>query len=107
MTDSASAPEAARVAVEFHFTEVFTGQVARLRFGDGQTETPPLQTRFQTGLAHIEELELPDGEEVICELDDLDLQATITVDAMRPFVVVSLAGDRLDVAFEATSPGYL
>lgn len=107
MTDSRSAPSVAFAVIEIHFTEVFSGQGAQLLIPDQDPITLTLQTRFQTGLAHVETLELSDGKEVHLKLDEPDLEATITVDATRPFVVVGLQEDRLSVTYEVTTPGYL
>lgn len=94
-------------AIECHFTEGFYGQEVRLLHGDEELAKLTLRTRMQTGLAHVERLKIKSGEEVKVEISDLDLVATIQVDAATPFVTVALEEGELRVASTATTPGYL
>ena len=65
------------------------------------------KTRFQTGLAHIESLELCDGEEVTLLIGELNLKATVNVDVTKPYVTVNMVDGQLQVGNTAMSPGYL
>ncbi len=94
-------------AIEFHFTEGFREQSAQILCDGEKLASFTLTSAFQTGLAHIEILQLDEGKEVAIEIGDQPLRATAVVDAAHPFVVVALEGDRLDLAVLASRPGYV
>ena len=90
---------------EIQFTEGFSGQSLRLcRDGDVIREMD-LQTQFQTGLAHVEHIDADDQCEILISMDGLD-EATVTLEADRPFVVVALQNDKLRIEKVAERPGY-
>lgn len=95
------------VEVEFHFTEGFTGQPVRIQ-APGAEAAFTAKTRLMLGLAHIAPLVLADGEEVTLTVDDTPGgTVTVTVEAERPFVVISRSGDGLTVTSRAQRPGYV
>ena len=93
--------------IEFHFQEIFRGERIDIMTGDEILAQVTAKTRFQTGLAHIETLELCDGEEVRLEIRELDLKASLEVDVTRPYVTVNLIDGQLRVETTTVSPGYL
>ena len=97
----------AKSAFEFHFQEIFTGERIDILTGDEVRAQVVAKTRFQTGLAHIETLELCDGEEVTLRIEELNLKVTVRVDVTKPFVTVRMMDGQLQVENAAMSPGYL
>ena len=92
---------------EFQFTEGFSGQLVSISV-EGETRAEFVaQTKFQTGLAHIEQLDLPDGKEVTVSIGDMDIELHLDVDATRPFIVFALRDGALIATSFATQPGYL
>ena len=100
-------PSTGTTPIQFHFQELFTGEQIDLLAGDRALARFVARTRFQTGLAHIERLELADGDEVTVRIDELDLEATVTVDPDRPFVAIRLENGQLQIESRATTPGYV
>lgn len=95
------------MAFEFQFTDGFSGQTVAIR-AEGETRAEFVaQTKFQTGLAHIEMLDLPDGKEVTVTIGDTDIELHLDVDATRPFIIFTLRDGALTATMSATQPGYL
>lgn len=97
----------ATTSFEFHFQEGFRGERVKLQCGDSVPIEILARTRFQTGLAHIETLELTDGQEVSIHITELDIETTFKVDAAKPFVTLTIVDGLLRVGNTATRPGYL
>ena len=93
-------------ACEIHFTEGFTGQSVIIEAGDRRIAEPELRTRFQTGLAHIETLDLEEGEKVSFHAEGIE-EKSFTAETERPFVVVRLDNGALDIAKSHDRPGYV
>lgn len=93
--------------IEFHFQEIFTGEQIVIKLGDEVRAQIVAKTRFQTGLAHIESLELCEGEEVTLYIGEMDLKAIVKVDVSKPFVTVKMRDGQLQVENTAMRPGYL
>jgi hypothetical protein len=90
---------------EIQFTDGFSGQSMRMcRDSDVICETV-LQTQFQTGLAHVEQIDADDESEIRICVEGAD-EAAITLKADRPFIVISLRGDELRIDKVADRPGY-
>lgn len=107
MTTSETGKSDQIVPVEIHFTDGFFEDVVHISAGQTDVMTEPLKTRMQTGLAHIEILQLETGREVTLESEKRHLKTTITVDATKPFITVAARDGVFEVtAFERT-PGYL
>ena len=92
---------------EFHFQEIFTGERVDMMTGKEVRAQIEAKTRFQTGLAHIETLQLRDGEEVVIAIGKVNLKATVKVDVTKPFVTVKMVDGALQVENTDTRPGYL
>jgi hypothetical protein len=97
----------AKRAFELHFQEIFTGERIDIIASDKVRAQVVAKTRFQTGLAHIETLELCNGEKVVFQIVELNLQATIKVDVTKPFVSVKIINGQLQVDGTDIRPGYL
>jgi hypothetical protein len=108
-SDIADKPELQKTttSVEFHFREGFRGVRIDILGGGRVLAQVLAKTRFQSGLAHIEILELHDGDEVQLLIGELNLETDIKVDATRPFVLVELMDGNLRVEDTATRPGYV
>ncbi len=100
-------PDTSALPVEFHFQEVFTGQQIDLRVGSKIKARIVVRTKFQTGLAHIEILQLHEGEEVILKIAAQNLETAINVEKSKPYVTVRMIDGQLKVEKTATPPGYL
>ena len=100
-------PPSGATLIEFHFQELFTGERIDLLAGDRVLARFVANTRFQIGLAHIERLELADGDEVTVRIDERGLQATVTVDIDKPIVTVRLMDGQLQIESRSTTPGYV
>lgn len=96
-----------KAAIEFHFQEIFCGERIDIMINDEIQAQVMAKTRFQTGLAHIETIELCDGEEVTLVIGELDLKARVHVDVTKPYVTVNMTDGQLRLENIATSPGYL
>lgn len=92
---------------EIHFQEGFSGEPVELMAGDAIVSQFTVQTRFQTGLARIEILDLCDGEEVMIRIGEEESGSTFRVDATRIFVTVTLQDGVLQIKHTDIRPGYL
>lgn len=106
MPDDDTASGATR-RVEFHFQEGFSGQKFDLAIAGRTVATVNANTRFQTGLAHIEPMMLRDGEEVIIRNHHTTKETKVRVHWTTPFVTVQQVNGVLQIAESAGSPGYL
>jgi len=104
---SISARSREHYSFEFHFQEVFTGEQIKIITHHKVQAQIVARTKFQTGLAHIETLELADKEEVTLLIEELNLELTFEVDAKKPFLAIRMADGNLQVDYTATRPGYL
>lgn len=96
-----------KATVELHFQEIFSGEHIDIVV-DGEVRAQFVaKTRFQTGLAHIETIELYDEQEVVLKIQELNLKATVKVERYKPFVIVKLKGGKLHTENTEISPGYL
>lgn len=99
--------ESEKVLVEFHFVEFFSNDRIDISVGDEVRSQVVATTKFQTGLAHIERLELHDGEKVSLRIEESNLETTLKVDINAPFIIVRLTDRQLRAEAAPTSPGYL
>ena len=94
-------------AYEFHFQEGFSGQTVTIAVAGIEIARVEAKTRYQTGLARIEKLELVSGQEVTLGLKALNLSESFILDSQSTYVIINLEDDKLVVRFENASPGYL
>lgn len=99
--------EKATTTIELHFREGFRGVQIDILSGRQLLTQVFAKTRFQSGLAHIESLNLHDGDEVRLLIGELGIETDFKVDATRPFVLVELMDGNLRVGDTATRPGYV
>jgi hypothetical protein len=92
---------------EFHFREGFTGQTFEIVSAGIVRATVTARTRLQIGLAHIEAIELHDGEEVLIRQKATQNETSIRVHHDRPFVVLQWVNGKLEAEAIGQSPGYL
>lgn len=92
---------------ELHFTEGFTGQTISIEIEGMIVAEFSAHTRFQTGLAHIETLDVQDGEEVSIKLSDPMTSVHFDVNASHPFVRFALQDGVLIKSETDKRPGYL
>ncbi len=93
--------------IEVHFQEGFHGQRVRLMVAGRTVADFLARTRVQTGRAHVETLDLDDGDEVLIRLDDPPLEERVVVDVGKPFVTVYFNDQQLNLHKESRMPGYL
>lgn len=93
--------------LELHFTEGFSGQEISIHVADRIVAEFSAQTKFQTGLAHIEMLDLRDGQEVVINFSDPKTSVHLDVDASHRFVTFALQDGKLTTRKTDTRPGYL
>ena len=91
---------------EIHFTEGFTGQRVEVRLADQIICDTVLQSQFQTGLAHIAELDVSHGDEIVIALEG-ENPVTCEADPSEPFIIVRRDGSDLTVSAQADRPGYV
>lgn len=99
--------ERPKMNIELQFTEGFTGQKISIRIEGEIVADFTAQTKFQTGLAHIEVLDLQDGEEVTVTIGEPEIELRLDVDASQPFVTFALQDGILNVSKTDKRPGYL
>ncbi|MFL4468364.1 hypothetical protein ACERZ8_00200 [Tateyamaria armeniaca] len=104
---TATTEERSKMKLELHFTEGFSGQQISIHVNGRTVAEFSALTRFQTGLAHIEVLDLPDGEEVVIDFSDPKTSVHLDVDASHPFVTFALEHGVLTTHKTNTRPGYL
>jgi len=92
--------------LEVHFQEVFSGEEIHIYVNGRRRASLTARTRFQTGLAAIETLEVHEGEEVMITTDD-NAQARTSAASAYPYIIVKMVGGRLDLQSAAQQPGYL
>lgn len=100
-------PRGKRHDFEFHFKEGFTGQTLEIVSSGRVRATVTARTRLQIGLAHIETIELDDGEEVLIREKSTNTETSIRVHHGKPFVVVQWVDGKLEAEAVGQSPGYL
>ena len=93
--------------VEIHFQELFQGEPVDIVVGGEVRARVEPRTDFATALAHIEPIEVREGEEVTLRIADGDVEASVRVDASTPFVVATLSQGRLTLRRTETRPGYV
>lgn len=93
--------------LELQFTEGFSGQEVSIEV-EGRTvaEFAP-RTKLQTGLAHIEVLDLHHGQEVTINFSNPKASVHLDVDASQPFVTFAVQDGVLTTNTTDTRPGYL
>ena len=99
--------DCSKSSFEFHFQEIFTNERIDIITDNEVRAQVVAKTQFQTGLAHVEKLELKDEEEVTLLIRELNLKSTFKVDATKPFVTIRKTDDALHVDHTAKRPGYL
>jgi hypothetical protein len=93
--------------LEFHFQEGFTGETVILAV-DGETRVRfEARTRPQTGLAHIETLELGPGQTVTISVPDAGLRDEYQVAGGEQWVTVNMVDRALVVGRAQGRPGYV
>lgn len=93
--------------VELHFQEGFTGQNFDILVGGKLRASVKAQTRFQTGLAHIEPVMLHDEEEVVIRQQDTGVEQRVPLHQGRPFITLTLVDGALKIDDRDQTPGYL
>lgn len=93
--------------LELHFTEGFSGEEISILVEGRIVAEFSAQTKFQTGLAHIETLDLPVGEEVVVNFSKPETSVHLDVDASHPFVTFALQDEVLITRKTDIRPGYL
>ena len=99
--------EGPKLNIELQFTEGFTGQNISIRVEGEIVANFTAQTKFQTGLAHIEMLDLRDGKEVTVTIGEPEIELRLDVDASQPFITFVLQDGTLNVSKTDKRPGYL
>ena len=107
MSSSNDDATCARQTIEFHFQEIFSGERIALLTGDDVRARFVASTQFQIGLAHIERLELCDGEAVTIRVEDLNLDVTVNIEVAKPFVTVNLQNGQVRIDKVEKTPGYV
>lgn len=92
---------------EFHFQEGFTGQEYDICCADRIRATVIACTRAQIGLAHIEGLNLEDGQVVRIRDKSTQIETPIILHHETPFITLNLINGALDFEAVSQSPGYL
>ena len=103
--DSSEDPEV--LSFEVHLQEGFTGQLVEICAGGRVLAQVLAATRFQTGLAGIETLDLTDGTVITVRVSEMNLESDISVGSAEPFITVALGDGRLVVNSQAVRPGYV
>lgn len=93
--------------IEFHFQEGFSGQTFEIIASGHICARVTASTRYQIGLAHIETIELKDGEEVVIRDQTTQSQTFIQIHHDKPFVALKLVNGKLEAEASSQSPGYL
>lgn len=93
--------------IELHFTEGFSGEEISILVEGRIVAEFSAQTKLQTGLAHIEMLDLPDGEEVVVKITRPKTSVHLDVDASHPFVTFALQDGVLLTRKTDLRPGYV
>lgn len=91
---------------EFHFREGFTGEVVELTVDGERRMRRELRTRLQIGLAHVEEVRLQAGQEVVVTVPDSGLRAGLEVVETDRWITVDLEGGALVLGRAGSPPGY-
>lgn len=104
---SAAAEEQSKMQIELHFTEGFSGEEISILVEGRIVAEFSAQTKLQTGLAHIEMLDLPDGEEVVVNINRPKTSVHLDVDASHPFVTFALQDGVLLTRKTDLRPGYV
>jgi len=94
-------------SIELHFQEGFRGVRVDILCGNSVLASIFAKTQFQTGLAHIETLELIDGQALTISIAESDLKKDFEIDATKPFVTVAIVDGNLQTESTAIRPGYL
>ena len=93
--------------IELHFQEGFSGEAVEVRVAGKAAAHFVARTRVQTGLAHIEKLELADGTTVRITMPATGAEASFKVSKASPHIVVNVVNQKLNVEAKKESPGYL
>lgn len=92
---------------EFHFVEGFSNQKIDIEPSDHKPVGLVATTRFQIGLAHIEVLNLYDGEGVNVGINSMGINQLINVNSQKKFVIINLVDEDLHIEFLIARPGYV
>ena len=92
---------------EFHFTEGFSKQKVNIEPSDHKHVELEVTTRFQIGLAHIEVLDLYDGEVVNVGINNTRISQLIKVNSQKKYVIINLVDEDLRIELLDISPGYV
>jgi hypothetical protein len=92
---------------EFHFQEGFDGQRIAIIASGRTLARITAKTRPQTGLAHIEVLQLSAGDQLKLIVEGDARAAQFTLSDTEQYIVINLTANALQVAPSATCPGYL
>lgn len=96
------------VDIEIHFAEGFDGQAVSVEIDGKPVAEFVAQTKLTIGLAHVESMTLPQGKEVAIKIGGQEPRvASFSVDAAKPFIVLTRREEELDVAPTGQRPGYV
>lgn len=92
---------------ELHFQEVFSGENVEIIIDGVIVSSITLQTRFQTGLAHIEKLQLQPGQKVEIRIVELKINTILHLKEDFMYVIINLHNGVLLTRATDRLPGYL
>lgn len=92
---------------ELHFQEGFSGESVVVEVDGLPVSRFTANSRFQTGLAHIERVQITDGSEIKIAIPAAGAKATIKASRLTPYIVINLKDKRLLLEANAESPGYM
>lgn len=92
-----------------HFQEGFSGQTVELWRGKKRLGAWPMTTRLQTGVAHIETIEVEPGERLRLKMPDDGVEASFAAPGQdgAHVILVNHDGQELRVKTAEDEPGYL
>ena len=93
--------------IELHFQEGFSGEAVEVQVTGKAAAHFVARTKVQTGLAHIQKLELADGTTVRITVPATGAEASVKVSKASPHIAVNLVNKKLDIEAKKESPGYL
>lgn len=83
--------------IELHFQEVFSGETVRISRNGNQIGERKLKTRFQTGLAHIEKIEVDLGDTIKVEIVEKSVSSSIKIADNTVDYAVTFDGNAINI----------
>lgn len=92
---------------EIHIQEIFQGEEIVLSINGLETARFEAHTRFQIGLAHVESIEIKEGDTITLKTEALNNEVQVTAETKKPFLAVTLHDGRLEANAKKSTPRYI